>query len=190
MKQMERTRYEREEYPKYLDNIPLSDKLARMVWRTTSLFLFRPFSLPVFNLWRIFLLKCFGAKLGKGVVIHASAYVPAPWKLTMGIYSTLGPEVKLHFGTTNIGAKVTISQRTYLCSATHDSNSLNIPFRAGQITIEDYVWVAAEAFVRADVVLRKGCIVGARAAVFKDVEPYTIVGGNPAKFIKKRSLKE
>lgn len=172
--------------PKYIDTIPKSDKFYRLLWRVVSLFLFRPFSLPFFNSWRIFLLKIFGAKIGAYCDIYSSAYIPSPKNLSMGMHSTLGPEVQLHFGKTIIGNKVTISQRSYLCSATHDINSINVPLIIGTIVIEDFVWVAAEAFVMSDTKIGEGAIVGARAAVFKDVAPWTVVGGNPAKFIKNR----
>lgn len=174
--------------PTYIDNIPLSDKIRRFIWSVISLFLFKPFTLPFFNVWRIFILKCFGAKIGKGSIIHASAYIPAPWNLTIGKKSCIGPQVKLHIGKTIIGNKVTISQRVYLCSATHEITSLNMPFVAGQIIIEDYVWVAAEAFIMSNIVIKKGAVIGARAAVFKDVLEWTVVGGNPANFIKKREI--
>ena len=105
--------------------------------------------------------------------------------MTLGSYSALGPAVKLHFGETIIGNKVTISQRTYLCSATHETTSINTPFIAGTIVIKDFAWVAAEAFIMSNVTIGEGAIVGARAAVFKDVEDWAIVGFNPDKFIKK-----
>jgi putative colanic acid biosynthesis acetyltransferase WcaF len=176
------------EIPKYIDTIPKSDKIYRLIWRIVSLFLFRPFSLPFFNGWRIFLLNFFGSKMGKHCVVHASVYVPSPRNLSMGSHSTLGPEVKLHFGKTIIGNKVTISQRTYLCSATHDTTSINTPFIHGVIIIKDFAWVAAEAFIMSNVIIGKGAIVGARAAVFKNIDDWTIVGGNPARFIKKRII--
>jgi putative colanic acid biosynthesis acetyltransferase WcaF len=98
--------------------------------------------------------------------------------------------VNLHFGKTILGSKVTISQRTYLCSASHDINSLNTPFVSGKIVVEDFAWVAAEAFIMMNVKIGKGAIVGARAAVFKDVAPWTVVGGNPSSFIKERKIHE
>ena len=174
--------------PKYIDTIPKSDKIYRLLWRIVSLILFRPFSLPFFNLWRIFLLKIFGAKIGKYGKVYASAYIPSPRNLILGTHSTLGPEVKLHFGKTIIGNKVTISQRTYLCSASHEINSINIPLTIGTIIIEDYVWIAAEAFIMSDITIGEGAVVGGRAVVFKNVLPWTVVGGNPAKFLKKRNI--
>lgn len=178
----------KKEIPQYIDTIPKSDKIYRLFWRIVSLFLFRPFSLPFFNGWRIFLLKCFGAEIGKGSIVFSSVYIPSPKKFKMGINSCIGPEVKLHFGSTVIGNKVTVSQRTYLCSATHLIDSLNTPLISGTIIIQDFAWIAAEAFIMANVTIQEGAIVGARAAVFKDVDAWTVVGGNPAKMIKKRII--
>lgn len=178
------------EIPKYIDTIPKSDKIYRLLWRIISLFLFKPFSLPFFNGWRIFLLKLFGAKIGKYCNIYASAYIPSPRNLIMGIHSTLGPQVQLHLGQTIIGNKVTVSQRTYLCSATHETTSLNVPLVTGEIRINDFAWVAAEAFIMTNTVIGEGAIVGARAVVVKDVEAWTIVAGNPAKYIKNRIIKD
>lgn len=172
--------------PTYIDTIPRSDKIYRLLWRVVALFLFRPFSLPFFNRWRIFLLKIFGATIGKQAHIYASAYIPSPRNLILGRHSTLGPEVKLHFGKTIIGNKVTISQRTYLCSATHEINSINVPLVIGTIIIEDFVWVGAEAFVMSNITIEEGAVVGARAAVFKNVSSWSVVGGNPAKYLKDR----
>lgn len=176
------------EIPKYIDTIPKSDKIYRLIWRITSLFLFKPFSLPFFRGWRIFLLKLFGAKIGKNCNIYASVYIPSPRNLVMGMHSTLGPEVQLHLGKTIVGNKVTVSQRTYLCSATHETTSLNVPFVAGEILIKDFVWIAAEAFIMTNTVIGEGAIIGARSVVVKDVNSWIIVAGNPAKFIKKRII--
>lgn len=174
------------EIPKYIDTIPKSDKLYRLIWRIVSLFLFQPFSLPFFNRWRVFLLRCFGAKIGRGSVVYSSVYIPSPKNIIIGRETCIGPEVKFHFGKTIIGDKVTVSQRTYLCSASHETNSINTPFVAGIIIIKDFTWIAAETFIMTNITIGEGAVVGARAAVFKNVEDWTIVGGNPAKFIKKR----
>ena len=58
------------------------------------------------------------------------------------------------------------------------------------IVIHDFSWVAAEAFVAFGVTVGEGAIVGARAVVVKDVDPWTIVAGNPAQFIKRRVMIE
>jgi putative colanic acid biosynthesis acetyltransferase WcaF len=177
-------------FEKYVDNISIRNKIARKFWEISSLFLFRPFSGRLFTCWRSFILRLFGAKIGKGSIVYASAKIPAPWNLKMGINSCIGPRVELHIDKVIIGSKVTISQRAYLCGGSHDISYLNLPFISAPIIIEDYAWVAAEAFVMMGVKVGEGAVIGARAAVFKDVEPWTIVGGNPARFIKTREIKD
>ncbi|MFB9076917.1 acyltransferase [Flavobacterium procerum] len=130
----------------------------------------------------------FGAKIGNNCNIYASAYIPSPRNLVMGIHSTLGPHVQLHFGETIIGNKVTVSQRTYLCSATHKIDSINLPFLPGKIVVKDFVWIAAEAFIMTNSTIGEGAIIGARAVIVNDVEPWTVMAGNPATVIKKRVI--
>lgn len=175
---------------KYRDRISFANKLKRKFWLIISYFLFKPFSGRFFDKYRNFILRLFGAKIGKGSIVYASANILAPWNLSIGEISCIGPNVELHIDKIIIGSKVTISQRTYLCSGSHDINYLNTPFISAPIIIEDFAWVAAESFIMMGVTIGKGAVVGARSAVFKDVEPWTIVGGNPAKFIKKRIIKE
>jgi putative colanic acid biosynthesis acetyltransferase WcaF len=179
-----------EKYEKYVDVISFRDKINRFIWAIVCFFFFKPFFFPFMNRWRVFLLKMFGAKIGNHTIIHSSVFIPSPWNLDVGVETCIGPEVKLHFGKTIIGSKVTISQRTYLCSASHEISSLNTPFIPGEIIIEDFVWIAAEVFVMMNITIGEGAVVGARAAIFKNVEPWTVVGGNPAKFIKKRMIYE
>jgi putative colanic acid biosynthesis acetyltransferase WcaF len=175
---------------KYHDVIPLSDKIKRKIWLLLYFILYRPFSGILFNSWRVLVLKLFGAKIGKGSIIYSSAQILAPWNLEVGEKSCIGPRVILHIDKTVIGSKVTISQGTYLCSGSHDVNYLNTPFISAPIIIKDFAWVAAESFIMMGVTIGEGAVIGARACVFKDVEPWTIIGGNPAKFIKKRNIKE
>lgn len=89
-----------------------------------------------------------------------------------------------------IGAHATVSQYSYLCGASHDYDSPCMPLTAAPITIEDQAWICADVFIGPGVVVGQGAVVGARASVFKNVEPWTVVGGNPAKFIKNRVLRE
>jgi putative colanic acid biosynthesis acetyltransferase WcaF len=85
-----------------------------------------------------------------------------------------------------IGSHVTVSQYSYLCCATHDYEDPNMPLIALPIVIQDQAWVCADVFVAPGVTIGQGAVVGARASVFKDVEPWAVVAGNPARFIKKR----
>lgn len=83
-----------------------------------------------------------------------------------------------------------VSQKTYLCTASHSIDVIDGPLITAPIVIEQNAWVTADAFVGMGVTIGVGAVVGARAAVFKDVEPWTVVGGNPAKVIKKRVIRE
>jgi putative colanic acid biosynthesis acetyltransferase WcaF len=176
-------------YIKYVDNISTSDKIKRKIWLLTSYVLFKPFGARFFNWWRIFILRCYGAKISSHSVVYSSVSILAPWNLEIGQHSVIGSNVRLHIGKVKIGNKVTISQNSYLCTGSHEISSINLPYFSKPIIVENFAWVAAEAFIGPGVTIGEGAVVGARAAVFKDVEPWTVVGGNPAKFIKKREIK-
>ena len=181
---------EKLQFERYVDNYTLLNKLHRLFWNVTSMFLFRPFSLPVFRNWRRFVLILFGAKIGKGSIVHSSAKIWAPWNLQMGQLSCIGPYTRIYNpGNIVIGNKVAISQYSYLCTATHAYETKLNTLYWTPIIIQDRAWVAAEAFIGPGVTIGEGAVVGARAAVFKDVEPWTVVGGNPAVFIKKSNMK-
>lgn len=146
--------------------------------------------------WRLYflknsLLRLFGAKLPNHTNIYSSCTIYAPWNLTMGLHSTIGPNTIIYNkAPITIGSNVTISQYSHLCSASHDITTINHALICSPITICDKVWIAADALIGPGVTIGEGAVVGARAAVFKDVEPWTVVGGNPAKFIKKRMIKD
>jgi putative colanic acid biosynthesis acetyltransferase WcaF len=174
----------------YHDPFTLKNRITRLVWNICYLFLFRPFSLRIFRSWRSFLLRVFGAKIGNHCLIHASVKIWAPWNLEIDSFSVIGSKVDCYNqGKICIGSQTIISQKSYLCASTHDFTQSDFPLIYKPIVIEDQVWIAADAFVGPGVTIGQGAVVGARSAVFKNVEPWTVVGGNPAKFIKKREIK-
>ena len=176
-------------YQKYKNRLSLKNKLGRLLWNTTYLFLFRPCSLPFFNHWRILLLTIFGAKIGNGCKIDSTVKIWAPWNLTVGHCTALGPQVECYNpGKIIIGNQITISQRSHLCTASHDYTLNTKPLITKPITIENQSWVATDAFIGMGITIGEGAIVGARAVVTKNVSPWTIVAGNPAKHIKNRFL--
>lgn len=180
-----------EKVEKYKDSLTKGNKMRRLLWNIVCTLLFRPFAGPLFCRWRNFFLKINGARIGEGCKVSSSSKIWAPWNLTLGDYVCLGPRSQIYSADKiMIGDKVTISQGAYLCAASHDITQINKPLIVKPIRIDSFAWVAAEAFVGMGVTIGEGAVVGARAAVFKDVEPWTVVGGNPAKFIKKRELKE
>lgn len=174
---------------RYDFSFSLSNKVGRVLWNCIYWILFRPFNANIFKNWRSFVLRLFGARIGKNANIYASVKIWAPWNLEIGTFSTLGPQVDCYNqGEIKIGDNCNISQKTYLCASTHDFSISNFPLVLRPIEIEDQVWVAADAFIGPGVSIGKGAVVGARAAVFKDVGKWTVVGGNPAGFIKIREI--
>lgn len=166
------------------------NKLARALWEVVWLFLFRPSPKPL-HAWRRFILRTFGAKIGNLTYIHASCQISEPWKLTLGDHSCLGPHVICYSGGgIQIGEHTTVSQYSHLCTASHDYTHPNMIQIFRPILIEDQVWICTDAYIGPGITVGQGVVVGARACVVKNIEPWTIVGGNPAKFIKKRELKE
>jgi len=176
---------------KYNSSFSFKNKIARLIWNSTYFILFRPFVFFIFNGWRNFILKLFGAKIGKGSIVHASVKIWAPWNLRVGEYTCLGKAVECYNqGKITIGSNTTISQKTYLCASSHDISDSRHALILKPIIIEDQVWIAADAFIGPGVIIGQGAVVGARSAVFKSVKSWTVVGGNPAQFIKERIIYE
>jgi putative colanic acid biosynthesis acetyltransferase WcaF len=108
----------------------------------------------------------------------------------MSEYSCLSPEVDCYnVDKVIIGPHSTVSQKTYLCTASHDITKFNNPLITSPIIIEDQVWIGASAFIGMGVTVQQGAVIGATASVYKDVKPWTVVGGNPAQYIKQRVIK-
>ena len=135
------------------------------------------------------LLRAFGAKIASTAVVYATARVFQPWLLIMDDYACLADGVDCYNAAPiHIGRNATVSQRAFLCTAGHNIMDPHHHQIDAPIVIEEQAWVCAEAFVIQGVTVGQGAVCAARAVVIKDVEPWTVVGGNPAKFIKKRVL--
>jgi len=161
----------------------------RIVWQLINKTVFRLLVGPYLKNARVLLLKAFGADVEWGVMIYSSVEIWAPWNLKMGKYSCVGGEVKLYNkDMIVIDDNVVVSQGAYLCTASHDITSTSHNLVTSPIHLCNRSWVAADAFIGMGVTIGEGAVVGARATVFKDVESWSVVGGNPAKFIKKRVI--
>lgn len=162
--------------------------LKRVLWSFAKV-LFRNSPRTAFG-FRNFLLRSFGASIGKSVHIYASATITFPWNLEVGDWSAIGENTLIYsVGKIVIGEKVTISQNSHLCAASHDYRDVALPIITAQVTVCDQAWVAADVFVAPGVTVGKGAILGSRCVMTKDAEEWGIYAGNPARFIKKRELK-
>jgi putative colanic acid biosynthesis acetyltransferase WcaF len=165
-----------------------TELVKRVLWVGGRMF-FRFSPRPLFG-WRRWLLRCFGAEVGAQVQIHNSANIYFPWNFAIGGWSAVGEDVLIYnLGPVTLGKKVTISHRVHLCAGTHDYSQPDIPLLKPPIMVNDQAWICADAFVGPDVTVGEGAVVGARAVVVKDVAPWTVVAGNPAKFIKRREMR-
>jgi putative colanic acid biosynthesis acetyltransferase WcaF len=167
-----------------------SNKLGRAVWGVVWWCLYRPSPKP-FHAWRRFLLRLFGARIGIKAHPHASVKFWAPWNLEMGDYSCLSHDVDCYcVAPVKLRAHATVSQYSYLCTATHDFEHPQMPLVTAPIVIGAGAWVAADVFVGPGVTVGEGAVVGARSSVYRNVPAWTVVGGNPAREIRRRELKK
>jgi putative colanic acid biosynthesis acetyltransferase WcaF len=135
------------------------------------------------------LLRAFGARIGQGAVIHPSVRIWAPWNLSMERFACLAPDVDCYsVAPIRLGEHATVSQYSYLCGASHDYTRLDLPLTPSPISIGAHAWVCADVFIGPGVTVGEGAVVGARSSVYRDVEPWTVAAGNPARFLKPRKL--
>ena len=176
---------------KYKNQITKKTQLMRLIWGISWAIFFRPTPRWCLHGWRRALLRLFGAQIGAGSKVDPSCRIWAPWNLSIGSYTALAEGVDCYcVDQIVIGSKVAISQRSFLCSASHDISSLQRPLIHAPIHIKDHAWICSQAFVGAGLTVGEGAVVAACAVTTKDVNDWTVVGGNPAKFIKGRDIRE
>lgn len=176
---------------KYHNALGRKHQLVRLMWNVVWGIFARPLPRSMGSGWKRLLLRSFGAKIHPTAVVYSSTKVYYPANLIMERYACLASYVDCYnVALIKIGANTTVSQGACLCTASHDiTNPLN-PLITAPIAIEDQAWIGAKAFIGMGVTIGQGAVVGATASVYKHVKPWTVVGGNPAKFIKKRIIKE
>lgn len=137
--------------------------------------------------FRRWLLRCFGAQIGRKVLIRPSATVTYPWKVDIGDYAWIGDDAVLYsLGPIHVGAHAVVSQRSYLCAADHDAAQSDFPLRERAVRIEDGAWVATDVFVGPGVTVGREAVVGARSSVFRSLPPAMVCLGNPCRPVKPR----
>lgn len=163
------------------------NKIVRILWSLIYFVFFRFSPVPFFG-YRRLILKIFGCQIAEGVRVYPNVKIWLPSNLQLGANTCLGPGAIIYNqGRISIGDRVIISQNTHLCASTHDYNDCYHPLVLAPITIEDNVWVCTDAFVAPNVQLSEGCVIGARAVITKNAEPWSIYAGNPAQKIKNRN---
>jgi putative colanic acid biosynthesis acetyltransferase WcaF len=163
------------------------DKFKVQLWEIVHFFLFRPSPQFMYR-YRNFLLRIFGAKIGKKVLIRSSVKITYPWKLFIGDNTWIGEDCYIYnLENINIGSNVSIAHRNFLNTGGHDYHKTTFDIFAKPIKIEDEVWITSEVYISPGVTIFKGAVIGARSFVLKDVPEGMLCYGNPAKIIRKRN---
>lgn len=165
---------------KHAPSFSLANKLRRVLWGFAWNLLFR-FTPPPLWAWRRFVLRAFGARIGKRVRVYGSVRIWLPANLEMGDGAVLGRGCYCYNqGRITIGPETTVSWGVTLCSSTHDFEDPAFPLVTRPIEIGSNAWIAAEAFVGPGVRIGDGAVLGARAVAMQDLEGGNIYSGNPA----------
>lgn len=164
-------------------------KVKWFLWLLVSFLLLKPSWIPIMGI-KIFILKLFGATIGKGLVIKPSVNIKFPWKLAIGDDVWIGENVWIdNLDEVIIGNDVCISQGALLLTGNHDYTIPTFDYKNAPITLEDGVWIGAKSVVCPGVVCKSHSILAVGSTATKNLEPYTIYQGNPAKEVRKRIFK-
>jgi putative colanic acid biosynthesis acetyltransferase WcaF len=172
------------------DHSPFSRRLqaARVLWGIVQATVFGWSPVRCFG-WRRLLLRLFGGSIAGRVRVYPTTKIWGPWNLVLREGACLASEVECYcVDRIEVGVNSTVSVRTFLCTASHDVRDPAQRLITSPLRIGDDVLVFAEAFIGPGVEIGEGAVVGARGVVVRDVAPWTIVAGNPAKVIGQRSF--
>jgi putative colanic acid biosynthesis acetyltransferase WcaF len=165
-----------------------ASRFKQVCWYCTNILFFKnPFN--ILSSLKVTLLRSFGGKIGKGVVIKPAVSIKFPWKLRVGDNSWIGEEVWIdNLSDVTIGSNVTLSQGCLILTGSHDHRRTTFDFRTFPILLEDGVWIGAKAVVAGGVICRSHSVLALNSVAEKELEPYTIYKGNPAIPVKKREI--
>jgi putative colanic acid biosynthesis acetyltransferase WcaF len=160
----------------------------RALWYVVGSLVFESAIFPVSGP-KAFLLRLFGARVGKGLIIKPRVQIKYPWLLVIGDHVWIGERVWIdNLAPVIVGSHVCISQQAMLLTGNHDYNSVQFNLRVEPITLDDGVWVAARSLVLPGTKAGAHTVIGAGAVVRGTLEPFTVYFGNPARAVSKRSL--
>lgn len=139
---------------------------------------------------RIWMLKIFGANVESSVFIHRNSNIEHPWNLTMGHLSSIGEFSWIYcLDKIVIGEKCTIGKDSYLITGSHGISDKNFEQITKPIIIKDGSWITTGVYIMPGITIEEFTVVAAGSVVIKNSEPFDIIGGNPAQFLKKRTFK-
>jgi len=167
---------------------PGAGSFKRFFWYFTNVLFFLNPWCPISPL-KIFLLRLFGAKVGKGVVIKPSVNIKYPWLLEIGSHVWIGENVWIdNLAKVKIGNHVSLSQGALLLCGNHNFKKEAFDLIVGEINLEDGVWIGAKSIVAPGVTCKSHSVLSVNSVAVKDLDEYSIYQGNPAKEIRKRKI--
>jgi putative colanic acid biosynthesis acetyltransferase WcaF len=163
-------------------------RLFEALWHVFRIIIFlSPWPWP--SALKAAVLRMFGAKIGKNLVIKPRVHIHFPWKLSIGDHVWIGEETLfLNFESIQIGNHVCISQRAFICTGNHDYRDIKMSYCNKAITIEDGAWVGAQTFVAPGITIPNDTVVTAGSIVTQNLPPNYICSGNPCVPRKQRWL--
>jgi len=161
--------------------------LKIMLWYFTNVIFIRSGIIP-FSSVIVFLLRLFGAKIGKDVRIKPGIYIHYPWKLTVGDHSWLAECRIENLAEVNIDANVCVSQKAMLLTGNHNYKLVNFDLITKPIFLEEGAWIGANATVCPGITVKSHAVLTVGSVATRDLEPYSIYQGNPAVKIKDRVI--
>lgn len=164
------------------------NKLKRIFWYYVSIFFFQNNLFP-FSSFKLFLLRSFGARVGKGVILKPNVLIKYPWNLTIGNHVWIGEKVWIdNLAPVVVGDNVCLSQEVYLLTGNHNFKLTTFDLIVKPITIEEGAWVGARAVVCPGVYCRSHSILTVGSIATADLSAYAIYQGNPAVKVKDRII--
>ena len=165
----------------------LGNRALRLVWGICWLLLYRPTPRP-FHAWRSLLLRIFGARLGPHCHFYPGSRIWAPWNLHCADHVTAANGVEIYNPVPiTCESHVIFSQGSYICGATHDYNDPAFPLLAYRMHFGAYAWICARASVAPGVQVGEGAVLGLGSVATRDLEPWTVYAGVPAKAVNTRT---
>ena len=164
----------------------LANRVGRALWGTVWLLFFRYSPKPM-HAWRRLLLRLCGARIGPACAIHPRVRIWAPWHLTCADTVAIADGVEIYNPAhLTLRTHAIVSQGAYLCGATHDYNDPAFPLISGEIDIGAYAWICARSTVLPGVQVGDGAVLGLGAVASRDLAPWTVYAGLPAREIATR----
>lgn len=167
---------------------PGAGLVKRTAWYFVNALLFQNPAFP-FRSPKPHLLRLFGARVGKGVVIHPGVNIKFPWKLAIGDHSWIGQRAWLdNLDQLTVGDNVVISQGAMIIQGSHDYKKVDYPTYTRPVVLEEGSWVGAGSIVTLGVTLHSHAVLSAGSVATKDLDAYTVYRGNPAVPVRERSI--